>query len=207
MAYIVCEKSTVLTFISGCLLYKQEIVFFFFSLSLLTSRRKCGRARGERDTRDFVRVKQIKSEKWGAVRKRETVKEILGPDISLVCRRAEYILSILCIWALVSERHPLWYYPPPKADSLSSFSWSSCFQNPRLPSTYSSLPLFEHLRAESKILKWRGTEGVAARHFCPDRAKCVSGAHVAYYRHCAVRNQKSNMVSVTCTVAVLSNLM
>lgn len=29
MVYIVCEKGTVLTFFSGCLLYKQEIIFLF----------------------------------------------------------------------------------------------------------------------------------------------------------------------------------
>lgn len=76
---IVCGQSTVLTFNSGCLLYKQEIIFLFVDIQ-----KKAWGSQGEReriDTRDCVRVKHIKSEKWGAVRRKETVGEILAPDI------------------------------------------------------------------------------------------------------------------------------
>lgn len=182
MAYIVCEKSTVLTFISGCLLYKQEIVFFLSFSDI--QKRKCGRARG-REIQGILwewSKLRVKSEGlWGKGRQWGKYWDQIFPW----CAAGLNTFWPCCVFELVSERHSLKHYPlaPPKA-IWQCFQRSSSFQNPRLPSSLLPLPLCEHLHVESIIVKWGGTERVAARHVCPDR--------------------ESNMVSAPCTVTVLS---
>ncbi len=95
--------------------------------SLLTSK-KFERARGERDTRDCVRVKHIQSEKWVAARKIETVGKILRPDIFPVLLRGciHFVHVVYLSFGvrksfLIALSTGSYFYFQSKSDTLSFF--------------------------------------------------------------------------------------
>lgn len=90
--------------------------------SLLTSKGKFGRAREKRDTRDCVRVKQIKREKWGAARRRrqwgkywDQIFPLFSAGLNTFCpcfifelwRYKDFQYSIIH-WLLLLPPKPVW---------------------------------------------------------------------------------------------------
>lgn len=108
--------------------------------SLLTSKRKFGRASGKRGTRDCVRVKHIKSEKWGVVRRWE---KILGPDISpVLLQGCIYFVHVVYLSFHVRKTFLIvlsaggYFYLQSQYDTLSGFYLSSFLLESRVIITF-----------------------------------------------------------------------
>lgn len=130
--WIVCGRSAVLTFVPGCLLHKQETIFLFVDIQKKVSK-------SQREERRGLCDREV-HEKWKvrAGEERGDSEENLGTGYFPICCRAEYILSMLYIWASVSEQLSLLLCSTSKA-SLTHFQLFILFDflySPELSSLY-----------------------------------------------------------------------
>lgn len=96
------KKGAVLTFFSGRLPNKQEIIFLLAGIPTEKMRQSQRGSEIQGIVWEWSKLR-VKSE--GLQGEGRQAREVLGPDISPPrCCRAEYILSVLYTWALVSER-------------------------------------------------------------------------------------------------------